>query len=144
MEQHSYEVELDWIRDRVGVLRSSILDTTIQVATPPEFAKGVARIWSPEHLFVSAVSSCFMTTFLAVAENSKMRFSGFSCSATGFLEGEHGKWSMTKIILRPELKILDAADIKTAMKVLKIAENSCLISNSIRSTVTVLPKVSVA
>jgi len=35
----------------------------IEVATLPEFPKGIPGIWSPEHLFTAAVSSCLMTTF---------------------------------------------------------------------------------
>ncbi len=59
------QTEKDWFS-------SPVLNTKIEVATPPEFPKGIAGIWSPEHLLVAAVSSCLMTTFLAVAENSKL------------------------------------------------------------------------
>ena len=55
----------------------------IEVATPPEFPKGIAGIWSPEHLFVAAISGCLMTTFLAIAENSTLEFTSFSCQAKG-------------------------------------------------------------
>jgi len=37
-------------------------------------------------LFVSAISSCLMTTFLANAENSKLEFICFDCEAKGKLE----------------------------------------------------------
>jgi organic hydroperoxide reductase OsmC/OhrA len=61
--------------DRKGKLCSPELSKEngpcIEVATPPEFPKGMPGIWSPEHLFTAAVSSCLMTTFLAIAENSK-------------------------------------------------------------------------
>lgn len=42
----------------------------IEVATPPEFPKGIPGMWSPEHLFTAAVSGCLMTTFLSIAEKS--------------------------------------------------------------------------
>ena len=60
-----------------------VLDTRVEVATPPEFANGMPGIWSPEHLFVAAVNSCLMTTYLAIADNSKLPFVSFSSRATG-------------------------------------------------------------
>jgi len=53
---------------------SSELDESLDVATPPQFPKGIERVWSPEHLFTAAVNSCLMTTFLSIAENSKLEF----------------------------------------------------------------------
>ena len=67
---HYYEVGLAWTDHRVGTLTPPGLPDTIQVATPPQFPKGMEGIWSPEHLFVAAINSCYMTTFLAIAENS--------------------------------------------------------------------------
>ena len=78
---HYYNVGLDWSEGRIGTVSSPELNSTIEVATPPEFPKGVAGIWSPEHFLVAAVSSCLMTTFLAVAENSNLMFEKFSCNA---------------------------------------------------------------
>ena len=77
---HKYEVNLEWKEDRKGLLSSPILTHEIEVATPPEFPKGMAGIWSPEHLFVAAVNSCLMTSFLAIAENSKFEFISFKSS----------------------------------------------------------------
>ena len=75
MNKHVYNVDIAWKQDRKGVMCSPELkkDTTnemncIEVATPPEFDKGMPNIWSPEHLFTAAVSSCLMTTFLAISE----------------------------------------------------------------------------
>ena len=65
-----YEAEIEWIEQRAGRLRSANLPT-LEVAAPPEF-EGREGVWTPEHLYVGAVLSCFMTTFLAIAENSKL------------------------------------------------------------------------
>lgn len=64
---HTYEVNVKWKGGRLGLIDSPVLDETVEVATPPQFPGGVPGIWSPEHLFVAAVSSCFMTTFTAIA-----------------------------------------------------------------------------
>src|SRR3954467_8042989 len=87
MEAHFYNVNIAWNKDRRGMMcspefaRNGTDHNCIEVATPPEFPKGIAGLWSPEHLFTAAVNSCFMTTFLAIAENSKLEFKSFTCQA---------------------------------------------------------------
>jgi len=116
----------------------------IEVATPPEFPKGIPGIWSPEHLFTAAVSSCLMTTFLAIAENSKLEFTRFHCDSKGKLDQVDGKFLMTEVILEPTVTIVDEKDRERAERVLSKAEAACLISNSIKSNVIMIPKIVVA
>jgi peroxiredoxin-like protein len=143
MEKHSYNVDITWREDRKGMMCSPELAegnshsaNCIEVATPPEFPKGIPNIWSPEHLFTASVSSCLMTTFLAIAENSKLEFSGFSCKSKGILEREDGKFAMTEVILEPTLTIKDEKDRDRAERILQKSEAACLISNSIKSKIT--------
>lgn len=133
--EHNYEVNLEWSSDRLGNLTSPVLNDTIEVATPPEFPKGMAGIWSPEHLFVSAVSSCLMTTFLSIAEFSKFDFVSLTVNAIGKLEKVDGKFMMSEIILKPTLTITDEAQIAKGERILHKSEAACLISNSIKSKV---------
>ena len=148
MEPHFYEVNVAWSNDRKGMLCSPELNSPsengcIEVATPPNFPKGIPGIWSPEHLFTAAVSSCFMTTFLSIAENSKLQFFAFSCSAKGKLEQRDGKLMMTKVLLEPALLIASERDRERATRILQKAETACLITNSIKSSVTLQPTIRV-
>ena len=143
MESHLYNVNLNWEKERIGNIYSPELNDKIAVATPPEFPRGVEGIWSPEHLFTAAVNSCFMTTFLAIAENSKLEFASFSCESNGKLEQVEGKFLMTEIVLKPELVITNPIDAEKAEKILLKAEKACLISNSIKSTIVLQTNVKV-
>lgn len=140
MESHKYHVDVNWENSRKGILCSPELSqengVCIEVATPPEFPKGMPGIWSPEHLFVAAVNGCLMTTFLAIAENSKLEFTSFSCKATGKLEQVEGKFMMSEILLKPTVVIHNDAHKDKAIRIVKKAEAACLISNSIKSTIT--------
>lgn len=136
MDNHKYNTQLNWIADRRGIMSSPELNESFEVATPPQFPKGMEGIWSPEHLLTAAVSSCFMTTFLAIAENSKLAFDQFSCSASGKLEQIEGKYLMTEIVLEPILTIPIDTSIEKAERILIKSEAACLISNSIKSKVT--------
>jgi len=141
MEAHYYNVDISWKNNRIGEMSSTELSTKVEIATPPQFPKGVENIWSPEHLFTSAVSSCLMTTFLAIAENSKLDFLNFECKSKGKLEQLEGKFLMTEIILEPIVTIKNESEREKALKVLEKSEINCLISNSIKSEIVMIPKI---
>lgn len=147
MEANFYEVNVNWNKDRKGIMCSPEINSVlgengcIEVATPPQFSKGIPGIWSPEHLFTASVSSCLMTTFLAIAENSKLDFKAFACSSKGKLEQKDGKFLMTEVILEPVVTITQKEDKDRALRILQKSEAACLISNSIKSKVTMIPLV---
>lgn len=143
MEKHKFKVDLKWTQERKGALSSpelvggsSATDNSIEVATPPEFPKGMPNIWSPEHLYTASVSSCLMTTFLAIAENSKLDFKTFECEAIGIMERVEKRFLMTEIILRSKVVLLDGKDSDRAERVLLKSEEVCLISNSIKTNIS--------
>ena len=145
MEPHFYQVDVTWNSERKGIMCSPELNNAsgscIEVATPPDFPKGMPGIWSPEHLFTAAVSSCLMTTFLAIAENSKLAYTHFSCSSKGKLEQVDGKFMMSEVLLEPTLIITEEKDRERAERVLQKSEAACLISNSVKSKITMIPKI---
>ena len=150
MDPHYYHVNIIWSKDRKGMMCSPELtmpspgaNGCIEVATPPEFPKGIPGIWSPEHLFTAAINSCLMTTFLAIAENSRLEFLSFQCQSTGKLEQVDGKYLMTEILLEPKVTIPDEKDKEKAERVLQKSEAACLISNSVKSKIIMNPVIEV-
>jgi len=140
-ETHFYDTEVGWMGGRRGFLRSSADLPVLEVASPPEF-HGQAHTWTPEHLFVASVNSCFMATFVAIAELSKLDVISFSCSAVGKLEKTESQgYIVTEIILRPILVIRRDTEAERAKRILEKAERNCFISNSILTTVTLEPAI---
>lgn len=143
MDTHSYHVSVEWESGRRGTLTSPELPSPIEVATPPQFPGGIAGVWSPEHLYTAAAVSCFMTTFLAVAEFSKLTYAGLTCDAEGIMGKEEGKFRMTGIRLKPVLRISDEGQRDRALRVMEKAKAACLISNSMKTEVSMEPTVEV-
>lgn len=137
-----YTTEVEWTGERHGDLSAPVLPG-LKVDAPPEF-KGHEGVWTPEHLFVASVNSCFMTTFLAIAENSKLEFVSFRAGAKGKLEKltDQG-FVMTEITLQPKLVVSNARDVERASRILMKAERNCLISNSIKATTRLEPQIEV-
>ena len=137
-----YKTKVDWTEGRKGDLTEPTLPT-IEVATPPDFPKGVPNVWSPEHLYVASINVCLMTTFLAIAENSKLDFTSYSSDSTGKLEKVDKRFMISEIILEPEIKVKEEKDIERAERIIHKSEEHCLISNSVKTNIILKPKISV-
>lgn len=139
-KQHLYRTEVEWTGERHGQLRAPTLPK-LEVDAPPEF-KGHEGVWTPEHLFVASVNSCFMTTFLAIAENSKLEVVKFSTDAEGTLENVKGQGLViSHITLRPKVIVKNSHDAERALRIFEKAEKHCLIANSIRTKTRLEPQV---
>lgn len=139
-EVHFYNTSVVWDEGRVGQLSEPTLPS-IQVSTPPEFPKGVPNNWSPEHLFVAAANVCLMTTFLAIAENSRLGFSAYSSDASGKLEKTENGYLITEITIRPKITLVNSGDKERAERIIAKSELHCLISNSMKSKIILEPEI---
>jgi len=100
---------------------------------PPEFG-GEPGLWTPEHLLLAAVSTCFVATLRAVAEASKLEFDGVECPVEGRIEKLEGGFKFTRITLRPVLTIHREEDRERTGRVREKAERACLVSRSLECT----------
>jgi peroxiredoxin-like protein len=140
-DTHAYRVDLTWVGGKEGAATSPENLPTWRVASPPEFG-GPPGVWTPEHLFVLALSSCFMTTFGVIAELSKLEVKSLWIGGVGTLERRADrKFHMSRVILRPRITIARAADRERALQLVEKAEANCLISNSVASEIEVLPEI---
>ena len=142
-DSHIYHTNVQWSTQRKGKLGNKGMPT-IEVATPPEFPGGHPDIWSPEHLFVASAEICLMTTFLSIAEKSKLTFKNYRSEAEGHMEKVDSGFQITKIVIYPKVVVAAEGDVEKALKTLEKAEKYCLISNSMKTQVTIQPKVEVS
>ena len=142
-DTHTYTTSVTYTEQREGVLSSEGL-SPFDVASPPQFPGGHEGIWSPEHLYVAAAEICLMTTFLSIAEKSRLEFVTYRSEAVGTLETIEKGMLMTKIVIRPKVVIADESKKERTLLLLEKAEKYCLISNSMKTEVTIEPLVEVS
>lgn len=145
IESHDYEIQIVSTGAKSGVMESEDDRLpSLYVASPPEFG-GPEGVWSPEHLFVASVAACFMTTFRAAAELSKLEVIEYTDGAVGHLQrGEDRLYSIDKITLRPKVVIGAHEDLEKTRKLLRKAEQTCLITRSVSSEIVLDAQVLVA
>jgi len=140
-DSYTYSTKLQWQEGSLGILRSGGFPE-LEVASPTDFPFGVPDTWTPEHLFVASVEICLMTTFTAIARNSKVSLVHYSSAATGKMEKTDNKYMFTEIVIRPVVKVELEKDLERAERILYKAKNMCLISNSIKTEVKIEPEIS--
>ena len=120
----SAEGEVQLESERLPVLAS---------APPSEFG-GPGDRWSPESLCVGAVADCFVLTFRAIARASKLPWTSLRCNAEGTLDRIERVTQFTSFLLRATLQVPPGTDEARARQLLERAEQTCLISQSLKGT----------
>lgn len=113
--------------------------SSIEGSAAPEFL-GKAQLVNPEELFTSAISSCFMLTFLYLASMKGITIDEYQATATGTLgKNAEGKMAMTEVVIKPEISFQgDEPDTATLDELYKKAHDTCFISCSVKTKVTIV------
>ena len=142
-DQYYYGVNLIWNSETRGTLSSPRIPSKIEVPIPPEFPRTIKERWTPEHLFIAAISSSLMSAFLLVADTSKLKFISFESNAIGKIEKVDGRVVVTEIILKPKLTIPSTQTETKAKRAVKISEKALVIANSVKTKIILEPFITV-
>jgi peroxiredoxin-like protein len=132
-----------WTGGQQGVVVGHEVEPSINFSAPPEF-HGQAGVWTPEHFFTSAVATCFITTFQAIASYSKFEAHALEVAVEGQVEKTEGGFQFTRVTVRPSLAINSESDRERALRLLEKAEKACLVSRSLQSQIVLEPQVVLA
>ena len=102
----------------------------LRVMPPAEFG-GPGGYWSPETMLTGAVSTCFLLTFRAIARARAVPWVSLDCDVEGVLDREQGTSRFTEFVVRARLSVPEGTDVAAADHALYLAEQRCLVSNSL-------------
>jgi organic hydroperoxide reductase OsmC/OhrA len=128
---HHYHVASSAAPDGEVVLRSDGAPD-LPTLTPPEFG-GPGGQWSPETLLVGAVIDCLILTFRGIARASRMPWVRLDVECTGTLERPDRVTQFTQFELRASIVIPAGVDDEQARRLLGRAEETCLITRSLKA-----------
>ncbi len=104
----------------------------VSSAPPAEF-DGPGDRWSPETLVVAAVADCFVLTFRAIAKLSKLSWTTLTCEASGTVDRADRVTQFTAFSVRASLEVPDGTNEEQAKRLLARAEQTCLVTNSLKA-----------
>src|ERR1700733_7661737 len=76
----------------------------IHFTPPPQFG-GLEGRWTPEDRLMTALASCFTTTFHAIAEHSKFEYTDLAVEAEGTVSKTDNGYCFSGIAIRPRLSL---------------------------------------
>ena len=139
--KYSYHASAQWHQQGRGFVELEHgAPRIINFSAPPEFG-GEPGYWTPEHFFLAAVTTCFVATFRAVANASKLDFQGIEVAADGVIEKDSGGFRFTKVSLKPVVIIYAEPERERALRLLEKAEHLCLVTRSLSCTIELEPKI---
>ena len=107
--------------------------------------RGDANVYNPEDLFVAALSSCHLLSYLALCARSKINVVAYEDDASGTMVlRPDGGGSFESVTLRPSVTIAAGGDEKRAMELHETAHDLCFIAASVSVPVRHEPQIKVA
>jgi organic hydroperoxide reductase OsmC/OhrA len=107
---------------------------TLRTDAPVDF-DGPGGRWSPEDLLVASVADCFALTFRGIARASKFPWLGFTAGVTGTLERIDRVSQFTHFEIQARIQIPNGASEEQARRIATKAEETCLITRSLKAGV---------
>jgi organic hydroperoxide reductase OsmC/OhrA len=114
------------------------------VSAPPAEFGGPGGRWSPETLLVAAVADCFVLTFRAIAAASRLAWVSLNCEVVGTLDKVERVTQFTGFIVRARLLVPPEINREQALRLLTRAEQTCLVTNSLKAACQLEASVEVA
>ncbi len=139
---HNYKVSAQASSEGDVVLSADSL--TDIVSQPPVEFDGPGDRWSPESLLMAAIADCFTLSFRAIAAASKMPFTDLSVNVEGELSMVERKMLFTDVQIAANLTVPSDVDASKAERLLTMAEQACLVTNSLNVECHLTSKVSQA
>ena len=128
--EDKYRVVSWWTSGQTGIAKSDLAPNAIHFTAPPQFG-GLESRWTPEDLLITALASCFTTTFHAIAGYSKFEYTDLEVEAEGTVSKTDTGYSFSEIVIRPSLTIPNEENRERAINLLQKAKALCLVSRAL-------------
>ncbi|HJU83930.1 MAG TPA: OsmC family protein [Holophagaceae bacterium] len=143
---HRYPLTLSWRGNTVegAYSRDAVVNAPgklqLPVSSAAEYAGTVER-WNPEDMLGAALATCHMLTFLALAAKTRIEVTAYEDHAEAVLDTVEKVTSITEIVLKPTIRVPRGTDAAKVVELFEKAHKYCFVANSIKSKVTMQPRV---
>ena len=143
MPTHTFQAKLAWRPEGAltGTHEATIPGkTSLQVSAAPQY-KGDGTKPNPEELFVTALASCQLLSYVMQAPRIGVTVLAYEDDPVGTLAIADKKMRVTEVVLRPRITIAADADEAKARKLVDTAHDGCFIANSVACAVRIEPTI---
>ncbi len=141
--EYKYRVLAWWASGQTGIAKSESAPNAIHFTAPPQFG-GLEGRWTPEDLLLTALASCFTTTFHAIAEYSKFEYTDLAVETEGIVSKTDTGYCFREMIIRPSLTIPSEEQRERATSLLHKTWALCLVSRALATAQKLETRVEVS
>jgi organic hydroperoxide reductase OsmC/OhrA len=152
---HDYKAHLIWdgnLGDGTSTYTGYGRKYRLQIDGKPDLTgsadpifRGDANVYNPEDLFVAALSSCHLLSYLALCARSKINVIAYEDEASGtLLLRPDGGGKFESVTLRPKVTLAPGSDEKRALELHETAHDLCFIAASVSIPILHEPQIKVA
>ncbi|MFJ7826365.1 OsmC family protein [Psychrobacillus sp. NPDC096623] len=137
MTEHYFHLKADWPGNRndIGTIHAQNLQTKISIPTEMD-GPGIGT--NPDEMLLGAATTCYIITLAAMLERSRIEKRSLIVESSAVVDVTNGIFTYKKIIHRPTLEIVNESDAKMANRLLKKAEDTCMISKALKGNVEIV------
>jgi organic hydroperoxide reductase OsmC/OhrA len=130
MEDIQYRIKAWWSAGRTGIAQTDSAPNAIHFTAPPQFG-GLEGRWTPEDLLLTAVASCYTTTFRVLAEYSKFEYADLEVQVGARARKSDSGYHFSEIVTRPNLTLNSEEAKDCANRLLEKAQELCLVARAL-------------
>lgn len=139
-ETLEFDVKITWTGGKEGTIASEG-KPNLPLSSPVHW-DGKPDAYSPHDLFLSAVTGCFITTFVSMMKRMKQSITAHQVSGRGILSKHpEGGWNFTDIYITMDITVPKDAKLSQVKRAVTLTEKYCHISRSVACKVHVEPKI---
>jgi organic hydroperoxide reductase OsmC/OhrA len=149
---HEYASRLVWDGDTTNSYTTYVRNHHVEIEGKPDLElsadpvfRGDATRPNPEDLFLAALSSCHLLSYLALCARNKVEVIAYEDNASGILNIQaDGSGKFDEVTLRPVVTVASGKDERRAMELHDEAHRQCFIASSVSIPVEHKPVIIVA
>ncbi len=128
--------------ERTHQAAASPATTTLSLSSDAAFRGDTSQL-NPEQLLVIAASSCQLLSFLAVAARAHLDVVEYEDDVEAVMPEADKPVRITAIKLRPRIVVKGEVSEERVRHLVEVAHRECFIANSLKSEITIEPKIEV-
>lgn len=151
-KSHEYASRLVWEGNETSSYTTYVRNHHVEIEGKADLALSADPIFrgdgarpNPEDLFVAALSSCHLLSYLALCARNKINVIAYEDNASGIMSVRpDGSGKFDEVTLRPVVTVASGKDERRAMELHDEAHQQCFIASSVSIPVEHKPVIIVA
>lgn len=133
---HEFKVAITWTGEHLADI--NLDGRPILPLSSPEVFGGKAGCYTPQELFVSSITACYMTTTLSILRRMNQTIDALGIKGAGIIERDpEGGWRFREIVVNMNVEVAHEGSTTKIPRAVKLAKKYCMIARAVSCPIQV-------